>query len=105
MSEANPTDNYNSQFEPKPTLQEIDELAAKLCKEYSNYGFYKWYCRVINVLGVQRVKDIRAMYSDTRQARNLFSRRAKEEMQTKQGKKKLRELKDGHAKEKNQPES
>lgn len=98
MNDKESTENYNSELERKPTLQEIDELAAELCKEYQNYPFYRWYCRVINVLGIKRVNTIRSMYKDTRQAKHLFSRRASEEMQAKLGQEKLQKIKASYVK-------
>lgn len=101
IDDSNLTDNYsNSQFEKRPTLQDIDELANALCVEYSNHEFYKWYCKVINVLGMQRVNEIRAMYSDTRQARHLFSRRASEEMRIKIARQRMLDERRNHGKAK-----
>lgn len=90
MEDQSRTDNY--QFASKPTLQEIDDLAHELCNEYSNHGFYRWYCKVINVLGIERVKIIKAMYSDTKQAKHLFSRRASEEMVLKQAQQRMLDI-------------
>lgn len=100
IDDSNPTDNYpNSQFEKKASLQDIDELANTLCTEYANHEFYKWYCKVINILGIQRVNEIRAMYSDTRQASHLFSRRASEEMKTKVARQRILEKRRDHGKD------
>lgn len=101
IDDLNLTDNSsNSQFEKKPTLQDVDELANALCIEYANHAFYKWYCKVINVLGIQRVSEIRAMYSDTRQASHLFSRRASEEMKVKLARQRILDERRDHGKEK-----
>lgn len=101
IDNLNPIDNYpNSQFEKKPTLQDVDDLATALCVEYENHNFYKWYCKVINTLGIQRVNEIRAMYSDTRQSRHLFSRRASEEMRAKLAKERLMDERRDHDKKK-----
>lgn len=101
IEDSNSTDNYsNSQFEKRPTLQDIDELANALCVEYTNHAFYKWYCKVINILGVQRVNEIRAMYSDTRQARHLFSRRASEEMKAKIARQRILDERKNHVPDK-----
>ncbi len=101
IDDLNLTDNSsNSQFEKKPTLQDVDELANTLCIEYANHAFYKWYCKVINVLGIQRVNEIRAMYSDTRQASHLFSRRASEEMKVKLARQRILDERRDHGKDK-----
>lgn len=100
MNNLIPTDNsQNSEFEQTYTMQQKDDLAAELCTEYANYKFYKWYCKVINALGVRRVKEIRAMYSDTRQAKHLFSKRASEEMNAILVKEKLRDMKEKYGSE------
>lgn len=99
MNDITPTDNSpNSQVEPKPTLIEVDSLANEICTEYSNHDFYRWYCKVINVLGVRRVNEIRSMYRDARQARHLFSKRASEEMKVKLAQQKLINLRNNNGK-------
>lgn len=101
IDDLNLTDNSpNSQLARKQTLQDIDDLATALCIEYANHAFYKWYCKVINVLGIQRVNEIRAMYSDTRQARHLFSRRASEEMKVKLARQRMLDERRDHGKDK-----
>jgi len=39
----------------KPSLEKVDMLADELCSEYDNLGFRKWYCKVINDFGIERV--------------------------------------------------
>jgi len=39
----------------KPSLEKVDKLADELCSEYDNFGFRKWYCKVINDYGIERV--------------------------------------------------
>jgi hypothetical protein len=93
MSDTNSTDNDNWQLGKKPTITQVDRLAKELCLEYDNLGFFRWYCRVINVLGVSRVKEIQARFSDTEGKAKLFSQLANEEVESKLGRDKYNELK------------
>ena len=98
MSYTNRTGNDNSQLNNGTRFSVVDSLANELCSEYGNAKFYKWYCKVINVLGVERVLALRGMCSDAKQPGQLFSRRANQEMQTKLNKQRLDELKGNHGK-------
>lgn len=79
MSEVNQIANDEWQLNRKPPISKVDELAKELCQEYDNFAFFKWYCLVINTLGIDRVNQIRARCSDAKNKGQLFSRYAGEE--------------------------
>lgn len=101
MNEINQTDNDKWQLNRKPSIAEVDKLAKELCTEYDNFGFYRWYCLVINVLGVQRAKDIQSRCSDAVNKGALFSRYASEEAKNKVGIDKYESLKSKYGSRKN----
>jgi len=78
----------------KPSLIEVDELADKLCSQYNNYGYRKWYCRVIYTLGIHRVEIIAADCRDADEPGRLFTIRANAELKAKLNKEKLQIKKD-----------
>lgn len=98
MSYTNRTGNDNSQLNNGMPFSVVDSLANELCSEYGNAKFYKWYCKVINVLGVERVLALRGMCSDAKQPGQLFSRRANQELKEKQGKQKLDDFRNSYGK-------
>lgn len=85
------TENDNRELE-KPPIHLVDELANKLCTDYSNHDFYKWYCKIINILGLKRVEEIQAMSSDAKYPGTLFSKRAQQEAINKVGQDRYKEM-------------
>lgn len=100
MNEINQTANNKWQLNGKPPIVEVDKLAKELCQEYDNYGFYRWYCLVINTLGVERVRQIQARCSDATDKGALFSRYASEEAKKKVGIDKVEHLKSRYGNQK-----
>lgn len=104
MNKANsekPTGDDNWKLSHKPTFSEVEDLADILCKDYKNIKFRRWYCLVINILGIQRISDIRAMYSDIENkalAGKLFSVRASQEAKQKVGLAQYQHLKSKYGK-------
>lgn len=96
MSYTNQTENDNSQLNKKVPFSLVDSLANELCSEYGNAKFYKWYCKVINTLGVERVLALRGMCSDAKAPGQLFSKRANQEMSQRSAKSKLDEMRNGY---------
>jgi len=85
MNEINQIANDNWQMGKKPSITEVDALAKKLCLEYDNFAFFRWYCLVINILGLDRVNEIQSRCSDASHKGPLFSRIASEEAKNKVG--------------------
>lgn len=98
MSEVNQTDNDNWQLLRKPPIEQVDELAKELCHEYDNFAFFRWYCLVINILGIERIKEIRSRCSDAKNKGALFSRYASEEAKRKVGLEAYQKLKGRYGK-------
>lgn len=101
MSYTNGTGNDNRQLDSSPSFSVVDSLANELCTEYGNAKFYKWYCKVINTLGIERVLILRGMCVDAKYPGQLFSRRANQEMQAKLSKQKLYDLRKNYGKTSN----
>lgn len=54
--------------------QEVEELANRLCNEYGNSRYYKWYCGAIYEFGVRAIEDLRARVSDAKEPGRLFTK-------------------------------
>jgi hypothetical protein len=63
--------------------ERISQLAKSLCEQYHNHPYYKWYCKVIYELGIERVLLIQARASDSKQPGKLFTKIANEELAVK----------------------
>lgn len=57
----------------KVRLEQVDELADMLVKEYSNPGSRRWYCGVINKYGVAKVLEWNGRASEGKRPGRLFS--------------------------------
>ena len=93
MNEINQIANDNWQLDRKPSITDVDALAKELCAEYDNFAFFRWYCLVINILGLERISTIRARCSDAPNKGHLFSRIASEEAKKKVGIDRYKQLK------------
>jgi len=93
MNEINQIANDKWQMGKKPSITEVDFLAKELCLEYDNLAFFRWYCLVINILGLNRVREIQSRCSDSPKKGLLFSRIASEEAKNKVGLDTYRQLK------------
>lgn len=67
----------------KPSIGEVDALADELASRYENYSFIKWYCKVINTLGIQKTRELAERADESKSPGRLFSTLAKEAMQSK----------------------
>jgi hypothetical protein len=92
MNNKSEEETGNQQLERKPSLQEVDDLANELCKQFRNFDFFRWYCKVIYTLGVDRVLILRARVSDSKLPGKLFSEYAKEDLAKHETQRKLREV-------------
>jgi hypothetical protein len=93
MDESNLIGNDNWQLDGKPPIALVDNLAKELCQDYDNFAFFKWYCLVINILGITRIEDIRDRCKDSKHKGQLFSRYAGEEAKQKVGLDRYQKLK------------
>lgn len=95
---SNRTANGNRQLGNKQSTAEIDALADELTVEYQNLKFRKWYCKVIYVLGVERVLELRSRCADAKYKGALFSKLANEEMVARENSQKLKDFLDTYGK-------
>lgn len=96
MKALNRTADDEWQLNKRPPISKVDELAKELCKEYDNFAFFKWYCLVINTLGIDRVNEIRARCDDAKNKGQLFSRYAGEEAKAAIGLERYQKLKSSY---------
>lgn len=83
-------DNYKTR---KYTITEATALANRLVSSYNNPDFYRWYCKAIKILGVQRVVEIEASVRDANYPARVFSKIVKEEMLIKESTRSLSSIK------------
>lgn len=98
----NETGNDNKQLSRKPSMEEVDDLAQELCKQFNNYGYFKWYCSIIWKLGIDRVKELQGRVRDAKLAGRLFTKYVEEDVRRLESQQKLKDLR---AKEEDQPTS
>jgi hypothetical protein len=101
MSNTNRTVNDNSQLDAKPSILAVDQLASEISDQYGNHKYYKWYCKAIYILGIDRVNQLRASCRDSKQPGPLFSKKVNEAIHSTMGKKRLDEMKGQYGKTSN----
>lgn len=72
--------NDSSELNRKPTIEQVDKLAAELCQEFNNHSYFKWYCTAIWKLGIDRISEIRGRVSDAKMPGHLFTKYVNEEL-------------------------
>ncbi len=60
------------------TISEVEQLANKLCTQYSNSKFFAWYCGVIYEFDVQTIETLMARVSDADKPGHLFTKIVKD---------------------------
>ena len=60
------------------TISEVEQLANKLCMQYSNSKFFACYCGVIYEFGVQTIETLMARVSDADKPGHLFTKIVKD---------------------------
>lgn len=58
----------------KYTSDQVEELATKLCTDFGNPKYFKWYCKAIYDFGIPEVETLRARVSDAKFPGKLFSK-------------------------------
>lgn len=84
--------NDNHELNHKPTIQEVDNLAAELCRQFNNHGYFRWYCSAIWKLGIPRVQEIKGRVSDAKMPGHLFTKFLREDLKRYEADQKLREM-------------
>jgi hypothetical protein len=79
----NTSDFILDEPDPKPSIGEVDALANELANRYENHSFRRWYCKVINTLGIQKTRELAERADESKSPGRLFSTLAKEAMQSK----------------------
>jgi hypothetical protein len=97
MNDSNQTANDKWQID-KLTIDTVDEKAKELCQLYNNFAFFKWYCIVVDILGIERIEVIQARCSDAKNPAALFSKLASQEAKKAIGLDKYEKLRAGYGK-------
>lgn len=54
--------------------EQVEELANKLCSDFGNPKYFRWYCSVIYEFGIPYVEQLQARVSDAQYPGKLFSK-------------------------------
>lgn len=86
------TENDNNQSDPKPSIKEVDELAAEICTRFKNYKYFRWYCSATWKLGIERMKELLGRVEGAKFPGRLFTKYVNEEIKRVEAQRKLRNL-------------
>lgn len=64
------------------TSDQVEELANKLCSDFGNPKYFRWYCSAIYKYGIPYIEQLRARVSDARYPGKLFSKLIQERHHT-----------------------
>ena len=56
------------------TSEQVEELENKLCSEFGNAKYFKWYCRAIYEFGIPYIESVYGRVSDAKYPGRLFSK-------------------------------
>lgn len=56
------------------TSDQVEELANKLCSDFNNPKYFRWYCSAIYEYGIPYIEQVHARVSDARYPGRLFSK-------------------------------
>jgi hypothetical protein len=90
MSEKSLNETGNQQLERRPSLQEVDDLASELCDLFKNNEYFRWYCKIIYTLGIDRVLILKSRVSDAKLPGRLFTKYVKQDLAKLEAQRKLR---------------
>ena len=54
--------------------EEVEQAANRLCGQYGNAQYFKWYCGAIYEFGLQKIEELEARVSDAKKPGRLFSK-------------------------------
>ena len=58
--------------------QDVEAMANRLCGEYGNAQYFKWYCGAIYEFGIPQIEALEARVSDAENPGKLFSKIVKD---------------------------
>jgi hypothetical protein len=90
MSNKSLNETGNQQLERRPSLQEVDDLASELCDLFKNDKYFRWYCKIIYALGIDRVVILKSRVSDAKLPGRLFTKYVKQDLAKLEAQRKLR---------------
>lgn len=74
------------------TSEQVEELANKLCVDFGNPKYFRWYCSVIYEFGVPYIEQLCARVSDAKYPGRLFSKLIQDRRRTQSNSEKLKRL-------------
>lgn len=60
------------------TSDQVEEVANKLCSDFGNPKYFKWYCSVIYEFGIPYTEQLSARVGDAKYPGRLFSKLVKD---------------------------
>ena len=72
--------------------EQVEELANKLCSDFGNPKYFRWYCSVIYEFGIPYVEQLQARVSDAQYPGKLFSKLVHDRRNTQSNAEKLKRL-------------